>query len=143
MNIAVINNGFLGMVRQWQEFFYEERYNQTPMVNPDFCKLAEAYGIPSIRVTERGQIEEAVNETRARTGGPILVEFVVEKEEIVFPMVPAGADLDDMIRRPTPEEFERKRRERAAAAETTAAEKPEPEPEMPAAAAAVGSRFGV
>ena len=145
VNIAVINNGFLGMVRQWQEFFYEERYNQTPMVNPDFCKLAEAYGIPAIRVTERGQIEEAVNETRARTGGPILVEFVVEKEEIVFPMVPAGADLDDMIRRPTPEEFEQKRRERAAVAavkEAPAETDAEPEPE-PAPAAAAGTRFGV
>ena len=141
VHIAVINNGFLGMVRQWQEFFYEERYNQTPMVNPDFCKLAQAYGIPAIRVTERGEIEEAVNENRARTAGPTLIDFVVEKEEIVFPMVPAGADLDDMIRRPTPEEFERKRRERAAAAK--APEEAAPEPEAPAAAAAVGTRFGV
>ena len=141
VHIAVINNGFLGMVRQWQEFFYEERYNQTPMVNPDFCKLAEAYGIPAIRVTERGKIEEAVNRNRALTAGPTLIDFVVEKEEIVFPMVPAGADLDDMIRRPTPEEFERKRRERAAAAE--APEEAAPEPEAPAAAAAVGTRFGV
>ena len=141
VNIAVINNGFLGMVRQWQEFFYEERYSQTPMVNPDFCKLAAAYGIPAIRVTERDQIEDAVNETRAQTAGPILIEFVVEKEEIVLPMVPAGADLDDMIRRPTPEEFERKRRERSAAAEAAAVE--EPETEVAEAAAAAGSRFGV
>ena len=141
VNIAVINNGFLGMVRQWQEFFYEERYSQTPMVNPDFCKLAAAYGIPAIRVTERDQIEDAVNETRAQTAGPILIEFVVEKEEIVFPMVPAGADLDDMIRRPTPEEFERKRRERPAAAEAAAVE--EPETEAAEAAAAAGSRVGV
>ncbi len=140
VNIAVINNGFLGMVRQWQEFFYEERYSQTPMVNPDFCKLAEAYGIPAIRVTERGQIEEAVNEARARTAGPILIEFVVEKEEIVYPMVPTGAALDDMIRRPTPEEFRRKRRELAAAAAPAAVEA---EQEAPAPAAAVGSRFGV
>ncbi len=145
VNIAVINNGFLGMVRQWQEFFYEERYSQTPMVNPDFCKLAEAYGIPAIRVTERGQIEAAVRETRVRTAGPMLIEFVVEKEEIVFPMVPSGADLDDMIRRPTPEEFERKRRERAAAeaAAEAAPAAAEPEPAAPAPAAAVGTRFGV
>ena len=141
VHVAIINNGFLGMVRQWQEFFYEERYNQTPMVNPDFCKLAEAYGIPSARVTERGRIEEAVNASRAETAGPTLIDFVVEKEEIVFPMVPAGADLDDMIRRPTPEEFERQRRERAAAAQ--APEPAAPEPEAPAAAAALGSRFGV
>ncbi len=141
VHIAIINNGFLGMVRQWQEFFYEERYNQTPMVNPDFCKLAEAYGIPTVRVTERGQIEEAVNASRAQTAGPTLIDFVVEKEEIVFPMVPAGADLDDMIRRPTPAEFERQQRERAAAAEITEAETTEAE--APAAAAALGSRFGV
>ena len=141
VHVAIINNGFLGMVRQWQEFFYEERYNQTPMVNPDFCKLAEAYGIPSARVAERGRIEEAVNASRAETAGPTLIDFVVEKEEIVFPMVPAGADLDDMIRRPTPEEFERQRRERAAAAQ--APEPAAPEPEAPAAAAALGSRFGV
>ncbi|MYB19684.1 MAG: biosynthetic-type acetolactate synthase large subunit [Holophagales bacterium] len=146
VHIAIINNGFLGMVRQWQEFFYEERYNQTPMVNPDFCKLAEAYGIPTVRVTERGQIEEAVNASRAQTGGPTLIDFVVEKEEIVFPMVPAGADLDDMIRRPTPEEFEQQRRERAVAAKAPEPQTPEstpPETEAPAAPAALGSRFGV
>ena len=151
VHIAIINNGFLGMVRQWQEFFYEERYNQTPMVNPDFCKLAEAYGIPTVRVTERGQIEEAVNASRAQTAGPTLIDFVVEKEEIVFPMVPAGADLDDMIRRPTPEEFEQQRRERAVAAkapepqtpESTPPESEAPESETPAAAPALGSRFGV
>ena len=131
VHIAIINNGFLGMVRQWQEFFYDERYNQTPMVNPDFCKLAAAYDIPAIRVTERGKIEEAVAASRAHTGGPTLIEFVVEKEEIVYPMVPSGADLDDMIRRPTPEEFESRRREQTAAVET-------PEPEAPAAAAAMG-----
>jgi len=146
VHIAIINNGFLGMVRQWQEFFYEERYNQTPMVNPDFCKLAEAYGIPTVRVTERGQIEEAVNASRAQTDGPTLIDFVVEKEEIVFPMVPAGADLDDMIRRPTPEEFEQQRRERAVAAKAPEPQTPEstpPETEAPAASAALGSRFGV
>ncbi len=141
VHIAIINNGFLGMVRQWQEFFYDERYNATPMVNPDFCKLAEAYGIPATRVTERSGIEEAVGASRARREGPTLIEFVVEKEEIVYPMVPAGADLDDMIRRPTPAEFMRRRREpepEAPAPEAVAAE-----PEAPAAAAALGSRFGV
>ena len=145
VHIAIINNGFLGMVRQWQEFFYDERYSQTPMVNPDFCKLAAAYGIPAIRVTERGKIEEAVAASRAQTGGPTLIEFVVEKEEIVYPMVPSGADLDDMIRRPTPEEFEHKR-EQAAALDTPKPETPKPEapePEAPAAVAAIGTRFGV
>jgi acetolactate synthase-1/2/3 large subunit len=103
VNIAVINNGFLGMVRQWQEIFYEERYNSTPMHNPDFCKLAEAYGIPSMRVTSREQMEESVEFARS-INGPTLIEYVVKKEDMVFPMVPAGADLDKMIRRPKPGE---------------------------------------
>ncbi len=103
INIAVLNNAFLGMVRQWQEFFYEERYQATPMYNPDFCKLAEAYGIPSMRVTQRSQIEESVAFARS-TKGPALIEYVIEKEEIVYPMVPAGADLHNMLRRPKPGE---------------------------------------
>lgn len=102
VNIAIINNGYLGMVRQWQEFFYEERYNATPMFSPDFLKLAEAYGIPAIRVTSRDQIKDAVEKAHAWKEGPFIVEFVVEKHDIVYPMVPAGADLDKMIRRPRP-----------------------------------------
>ena len=101
VNICIINNGYLGMVRQWQEFFYEERYQSTPMFSPDFVKLAEAYGIPAMRVTEREQIEEAIKFVRS-VEGPALIEFVVEKEEVVYPMVPAGADLHAMIRRPKP-----------------------------------------
>ncbi len=103
VNIAILNNGFLGMVRQWQEFFYEERYHATPMFNPDFCKMAEAFGIPSMRVTHRSQLEESVAFARS-VKGPTLIEYVIEKEEIVYPMVPAGADLDHMIRRPKPGE---------------------------------------
>ena len=103
VNIAIINNHFLGMVRQWQEFFFEKRYQATPMVNPDFCKLADAYSIPNRRVTQRAEIEEAVQFARG-IDGPTLIEFVVEKEEIVYPMVPAGADLHDMKRRPKPGE---------------------------------------
>ena len=103
INICIINNNYLGMVRQWQEFFYDKRYEATPMVTPDFVKLAEAYGIPAMRVTSRDQIEEAVNFAR-RVDGPALIEFKVEREEIVYPMVPAGADLDKMIRRPKPGE---------------------------------------
>lgn len=103
INIAVLNNAYLGMVRQWQEFFYEERYQATPMYNPDFCKLAEAYGIPSMRVTERRQIEESVAFARS-IKGPVLIEYAIEKEEIVYPMVPAGADLHNMLRRPKPGE---------------------------------------
>ena len=103
VNIAVINNHFLGMVRQWQELFYEKRYQATPMFNPNFCKLADAYGIPTMRVTKRGEIEAAVNFAR-EIEGPTLIEFVVEKEEMVYPMVPSGADLHDMKRRPKPGE---------------------------------------
>jgi acetolactate synthase-1/2/3 large subunit len=102
INIAIINNGYLGMVRQWQEFFYEERYNATPMVNPDFVKLAEAYGIPARRVTTRDEVIAAVEWANSITDGPVLIDFVVEKHDIVYPMVPAGADLDNMIRRPMP-----------------------------------------
>ncbi|MDI9634479.1 biosynthetic-type acetolactate synthase large subunit [Anaerolineae bacterium CFX9] len=103
VKIAIINNNFLGMVRQWQELFYEERYSATPMFNPDFVKLAEAYGIPAMRVTEREQIEESVRFARSHEG-PVLIEYMVQKEEMVYPMVPAGADLHAMIRRPKPEE---------------------------------------
>ena len=99
VKIGIINNSYLGMVRQWQEFFYEERYNQTPMISPDFVKLAEAYGIPAIRVTRREDIPAAVKMAQ-ETPGPFLVEFQVEKADIVYPMVPTGADLHAMIRRP-------------------------------------------
>jgi acetolactate synthase I/II/III large subunit len=100
VNIGIINNGYLGMVRQWQEFFYEERYNATPMHSPDFCKVAEAYGIPAILVTSRHEIPAAVEKAQS-INGPTLVEFRVEKADVVYPMVPAGADLHNMIRRPT------------------------------------------
>ncbi len=105
VKIAIVNNGYLGMVRQWQEFFYEERYNASPMINPDFCKIADAYGIPAIRVTKREEIEDAVTRARAHEGGPVVVEFMVEKHDVVYPMVPSGATLNEMIRRPaaTPE----------------------------------------
>jgi acetolactate synthase-1/2/3 large subunit len=93
------------MVRQWQEFFYEERYQATPMFNPDFVLLAQAYGIPAMRVTSREQIEESVKFARSHEG-PVLIEYVIQKEEIIYPMVPAGADLDKMIRRPKPGEVQ-------------------------------------
>jgi acetolactate synthase I/II/III large subunit len=99
VNVAIINNQYLGMVRQWQEFFHEERYNATPMSSPDFIKLAEAYGATGFRVTARHEIEETVKKAQ-ETPGPTLVEFRVESADIVYPMVPAGADLDKMIRRP-------------------------------------------
>lgn len=103
INIAIINNSFLGMVRQWQEFFYEERYQSTPLKNPDFVKLAAAYDIPARRVSTKEEIEEAVQWARS-IDGPTLIEFVVVQNDIVYPMVPAGADLHAMIRRPKPSE---------------------------------------
>ncbi len=99
VKIAIMNNQFLGMVRQWQEFFFDRRYAATPISSPDFVKLAEAHGIPAKRVTEHGQALPAI-EFASQTPGPVLIEFVVEKEDSVYPMVPSGADLDAMIRRP-------------------------------------------
>ncbi|WP_437728790.1 biosynthetic-type acetolactate synthase large subunit [Sorangium sp. So ce861] len=101
VHVAVINNGYLGMVRQWQEFFYNRRYSATPMRSPDFVKLAEAHGLTGIRVTKREEIAGAVERARA-TPGTVVVDFRVEQEDSVYPMVPAGADLNDMIRRPSP-----------------------------------------
>ena len=101
INVAIINNGYLGMVRQWQEFFYERRYAATPLVNPDFAKLAEAFGLRSAVVTERSQVVPAVEEAR-RHPQTMVIEFRVEQEDTVYPMVPAGADLHAMIRRPSP-----------------------------------------
>jgi acetolactate synthase-1/2/3 large subunit len=101
IKIAIINNGFLGMVRQWQEFFYEKRYAATPLVNPDFAKLAEAYGIKSMSVSQRADVVPSVQAARQHPG-PVLIDFHVEQEDSVYPMVPAGADLHAMIRRPAP-----------------------------------------
>ncbi len=100
LKIMVINNGYLGMVRQWQELFYGERYNATPMHNPDFIKLAKAYDIPARRITKREDVVAAVKWAESINDQPVLVEFAVEQLDLVYPMVPAGADLHDMIRRP-------------------------------------------
>src|SRR5580698_4319199 len=100
VNIAIINNGFLGMVRQWQEFFYDKRYAATPLLNPDFAKLGEAYGIRSMTVTERSQVVPSVQAAREHDG-PVLINFRVEQEDTVYPMVAAGASLHEMIRRPS------------------------------------------
>jgi acetolactate synthase-1/2/3 large subunit len=101
VNVAVINNGFLGMVRQWQQFFYGGRYAATPLRGPDFVKLAEAHGLLGLRVTERSQIENVVAQARAAQG-TVVIDFRVEQEDSVYPMVAAGSDLHDMIRRPSP-----------------------------------------
>ena len=101
IKVAIINNGYLGMVRQWQEFFYERRYAATPLSGPDFVKLAEAFGIKGIGVTNRAGVLPAVAAARTH-GGPVVVDFRVEQEDTVYPMVPAGADLHAMSRRPSP-----------------------------------------
>ncbi len=102
VKIAIMNNNFLGMVRQWQEFFFERRYSAVELHNPDFTKIAEAHGIPAQLVTEIDEIQPAIEFAR-QTPGPVLLEFRVEKEEAVYPMVPTGAALDAMIRRPIPQ----------------------------------------
>jgi len=99
INIAVINNGYLGMVRQWQEFFYDKRYVATPLVAPDFAALANAFGIRGERVTARGDVIPTIRSAR-ESKESVLIDFRVEQEDSVYPMVPAGASLHDMIRRP-------------------------------------------
>ena len=99
LNIAVINNGYLGMVRQWQEFFYEKNYESSPILSPDFVKLAEAHGISGATVRTRSEVLPAVEAARERKG-PFLIDFLVEKEDSVYPMIAAGSALHEMIRRP-------------------------------------------
>src|SRR5262245_20184204 len=101
INVAIINNGYLGMVRQWQEFFYDKRYAATPLSGPDFVKLAEAFGLWATAVARRSEVVEAVNAAR-REPRAAVIDFRVEQEDSVYPMVPAGADLHKMIRRPSP-----------------------------------------
>jgi acetolactate synthase-1/2/3 large subunit len=100
IKIAIINNGFLGMVRQWQEFFYDKNYECTPIVSPDFVKLADAHGIPGAAVSKRGDVIPTIEQAR-KTDGPFLINFHVEKEDSVYPMIPVGASLHEMIRRPS------------------------------------------
>ena len=99
INIAIINNGFLGMVRQWQEFFYDRNYESTPLISPDFVKLADAHGIAGLAVRTRAEVAGAVRQARSAPG-TFLLNFMVEKEESVYPMIPAGSALHEMIRRP-------------------------------------------
>ncbi len=99
IKIALLNNGYLGMVRQWQEFFFERNYCGTPILGPDFAKVAEAYGMAGITVCEKAQVGVAL-ERAMQIDGPVLIDFRIEQEHNVFPMVPAGRPIDEMIRRP-------------------------------------------
>ena len=114
--ICVLNNGYLGNVRQWQEMFFGKRYSGTcmryrkscpsacsapsehcPVYNPDFIKLAESYGAKGIRVTREEEILPALTEAGRSTAAPVLIEFIIEREENVLPIVPPGNALNDMI----------------------------------------------
>ncbi|MEA3350948.1 MAG: biosynthetic-type acetolactate synthase large subunit [Chloroflexota bacterium] len=99
VKIAIMNNNFLGMVRQWQEFFFDKRYAATPITGPDFVKLAEAHGVAARRITKPDEVFAAI-EFAHETPGPVVLEFQVEEEDSVYPMVPSGAALDEMMRRP-------------------------------------------
>ncbi|MEE8471403.1 MAG: thiamine pyrophosphate-dependent enzyme, partial [Dehalococcoidia bacterium] len=99
VKIAILNNGYLGMVRQWQELFYGRRYVATPLSGPDFVKIAEAYGISAVRVTDKTQVESAIRKAMKHKG-PFLIDFVVEPEENVYPMVVPGSALSQIIEDP-------------------------------------------
>ncbi|MBF8266371.1 MAG: acetolactate synthase [Dehalococcoidia bacterium] len=99
VKIAIIHNNYLGMVRQWQELFYGKRYVATPLSCPDFVKIAEAYCIPGLRVTRKEEVVPAIERAMAEPG-PFLIDFMVEPEENVYPMVPPGAALSEIIEEP-------------------------------------------
>ncbi len=100
INIAIINNGYLGMIRQWQETFYEKNYECSPIFSPDFVKLAAAFGIRAAEVRTRSEVMSTVAEARAHKG-PFLINFMVEQEDTVYPMIAPGKALHEMIRRPS------------------------------------------
>ena len=99
VKIAILNNGYLGMVRQWQALFYERRYVATPLSGPDFVRVAEAYGLPGIRVTDKSQVVPAIQKAMKHQG-PFLVDFVIEPEENVYPMVAPGCTLAEILEDP-------------------------------------------
>ncbi len=102
VKIAIFNNGYLGMVRQWQQLFYDKNFVSVAMTQPDFVKLADAYGIPAIRVEHKNEVELAIKQARAHKG-PFLLDFQIDQEENVWPMVPAGASLAETIEAPAEE----------------------------------------
>ena len=97
VKIFIMNNGYLGMVRQWQQIFHDCRYSSTCLTfNPDFCKVAEGYDIPSLRVTQPGEVSKAIDRA-LNSDGPILVDFRVAQEENVLPMIPPGGGQTDFL----------------------------------------------
>ena len=95
VKIVVLNNEFLGMVRQWQQLFFDKRYASTEMINPNFLMIAQAYGIAAKKVDKREELDAAVAEMMA-ADGPYFLEVRVEKEDNVFPMIPTGASVSDI-----------------------------------------------
>jgi acetolactate synthase-1/2/3 large subunit len=99
INIAIINNGYLGMVRQWQDLFQNRNYSEVAISGPDFVKLAEAYGATGIRVTRHDEIGPAIERARS-IRGPVVIEFVIDAEANVYPIVPPGASNSEMMHHP-------------------------------------------
>jgi acetolactate synthase-1/2/3 large subunit len=102
VKIAIMDNGYLGMVRQWQELFYKKRYVATPLTGPDFVKIAEAYGLKGLLVKHNEEVVPAIQRAMAELG-PFLIDFKIEPEENVYPMVPPGAALTEVIEEPKKE----------------------------------------
>jgi len=97
VKVVILNNNYLGMVRQWQELFYEKRYSCTLMEHaPDYVKLAEAYGAVGLRATKPEEVEAVLSEALS-IPQPVIMDFQVDKEESVYPMVPAGAPITEML----------------------------------------------
>ena len=97
VKVAILNNGYLGMVRQWQQLFYKRRYAQTSLEHsPDFVKLAEAYGAVGLRATKPQEVEEVIKKA-LNTNATVFMDFIIEPEENVYPMVPAGAPITKML----------------------------------------------
>jgi acetolactate synthase-1/2/3 large subunit len=96
VKMAIMNNGYLGMVRQWQELIYRDNYVAVAMSQPDFVKIAEAYGIKGLLITDKAQVVDAIAEANAHDG-PVLLDFRVEAQGNVWPMVPAGASLTETV----------------------------------------------
>jgi acetolactate synthase-1/2/3 large subunit len=103
IKIAILNNGFLGLVRQWQELLYEKRYVASPLFGPDYVKIAEAYGIPGLKVRRKEEVIPAIEKAIAYDG-PFLIDFGIEPEENVYPFVPPGASLEEFMEIPKKEE---------------------------------------
>jgi len=97
LKIFILNNGYLGMVRQWQELFWRKRYSHVAMYSPDFVKLAEAYGCQGYRASETSEVEEVIAKALAVKNGPVIVEFKVVPEENVYPMIPAGQTYNEIM----------------------------------------------